>query len=142
MQIFFFGVWLWLNMPSATTYCICKEYPEILLQYHRNDITFLLTKWYRIRYIILRYMTDRLLKLYIKIKNSPTNVSFLDLCKLAEEVGFVFRSKSGSHSIYKHPIYGNIMNFQPDKRNKSKAKKYQVSQLIDFIDDNKVVKEG
>ena len=87
-------------------------------------------------------MTDRLLKLYRKIKESPTNASFSDLCKLAEEVGFVFRNQSGSHLIYKHPMHRNIMNFQPDKRNKSKAKKYQVSQLICFIDDNKIVKEG
>ena len=83
-----------------------------------------------------------MLKLYRKIKKSPTNASFSDLCKLAEKVGFVFRNQSGSHSIYKHPMHGNIMNFQPDKKNKSKAKKYQVSQLIGFIDDNKIVKEG
>jgi len=30
------------------------------------------------------------------------------------------------------------MNFQPDKKNKSKAKKYQIKQLIDFIEDNKL----
>ncbi len=86
-------------------------------------------------------MTDRLLKLYKKVKDSPNNASFSDLCKLAEEIGFVFRNQSGSHSIYKHPNYNQIMNFQPDKRDKSKAKRYQVSQLISFIDDNKIIRE-
>jgi hypothetical protein len=42
---------------------------------------------------------------------------------------------------YKHPIYQKMMNFQPDKNDKSKAKKYQVSQLIDFIDNNELIKE-
>jgi predicted RNA binding protein YcfA (HicA-like mRNA interferase family) len=87
-------------------------------------------------------MTDRLLKLYKKLKGSQNNASFTDLCKLAEEVGFVFRNQSGSHSIYKHPIKRKIMNFQPDKRNKSKAKKYQINQLINFIDENEIIKEG
>ena len=32
------------------------------------------------------------------------------------------------------------MNFQPDKSDNSKAKKYQVSQLIGFIDDNNLIK--
>jgi len=87
-------------------------------------------------------MVDRLLKLYKKLTVSPNNASFTDLCKLAEEVGFVFRNQSGSHAIYKHPKYKKIMNFQPDKKNKSNAKKYQVLQLISFIDDNEIIKEG
>jgi predicted RNA binding protein YcfA (HicA-like mRNA interferase family) len=86
-------------------------------------------------------MTKKINKLYKKLKKSPINAAYNEICQLAQEAGFVFRKQSGSHKIYKHPIYRRIMNFQPDKSDKSKAKKYQVSQLIDFIDNNKLIKE-
>ena len=78
-------------------------------------------------------MTEKKIKLYKKLKKSPTNASFTDICNLAGEVGFDLRNQKGSHKIFKHPVHKNIMNFQPDKRDKSKAKKYQVAQLIGFI---------
>jgi len=81
-------------------------------------------------------------KLYNKAKTSPTNFRFNELCSLAESVGFVFRNQSGSHKIYKHPTLKKIMNFQPDKREKSKAKKTQIRQLLDFIDEFKMIGEG
>ncbi len=83
-------------------------------------------------------MEKRLILLY-KAKASPSNLSFNELCLLAEKYGFSFRKQKGSHKIYKHDQYPQLMNFQPDKRNKSKAKKYQVNQLIDFIENNKLV---
>jgi predicted RNA binding protein YcfA (HicA-like mRNA interferase family) len=89
----------------------------------------------------IKTMTKKILKLYNKLKESPTNASYDEVCQLAEKAGFVFRKQNGSHKIYKHPIYQRIMNFQPDKNDKSKAKKYQVSQLIDFIDNNELIKE-
>ena len=78
-------------------------------------------------------------KLYRKAKESPTNLTYNELCSLAEMVGFEYRRSHGDHKIYKHPKLREIMNFQPDKSDKSKAKMYQINQLIDFIDENKLV---
>ena len=74
-------------------------------------------------------------KLITKARTSPKNLRFNEICLLAEKVGFVFKNQSGDHKIYEHSVHKEvIMNFQPDKRNKSKAKFYQVNQLLDFID--------
>lgn len=73
---------------------------------------------------------DRLIE---KARTSPGNLGFDEICALAESVGFVFRNQTGSHRIYKHPIFGKLMNFQPDKRDGSKAKRYQIRQLLAFI---------
>lgn len=81
-------------------------------------------------------------KLYNKAKTSPTNFKFKELCSLAESVGFVFRNQTGSHKIYRHPIHKLTLNFQPDKRDKSKAKRFQISQLINIIDELKLIKGG
>ncbi len=75
-------------------------------------------------------------KLLHKAKNSPSNFKFTELCLLAEKFGFKFRNQSGSHKIYKHEEYGKMMNFQPNKKDKSKAKQYQIEELIAFIEDN------
>lgn len=68
--------------------------------------------------------------------NSPKNLSFEDLCGLAECYGWVFQRQTGSHRIYMHSDLGNrpgsMMNFQP--RN-GKAKPSQVKQLLDAIED-------
>jgi hypothetical protein len=80
-------------------------------------------------------MSPRRERLFNKATTSPQNLTFDELCALAEEVGFVFRRRNGSHRIYKHPIYGTMMNFQPDNRDKSKAKDYQIKQLLAFIDE-------
>jgi len=78
-------------------------------------------------------------KLYRKAKTSPANLSFYEMCLLAEKAGFVFRRQKGSHILYKHinwvhPTIGARMNFQPDKKDKSKSKRYQIKQLVEFID--------
>ena len=73
-------------------------------------------------------------KLLEKAKRSPTNFTFEEICLLAERVGFVFRRQAGSHRIFKHPLYNAMMNFQPDKRDPSKAKSYQIKQLLNFIE--------
>ncbi len=78
-------------------------------------------------------------KLYDKAKNSPSNLKFVELCKLAEQVGFVLRNTSGSHHIYKRNNPTGMMNFQPDTKDKSKAKQYQIDQLLNFIDDNDLI---
>lgn len=86
-------------------------------------------------------MTKNRIKIYIKLKKSPTNATYSEICQLAEHAGFVFRKQKGSHKIYKHPSLKGTMNFQSDKKDKSKAKKYQVSQLIDFIDRYELIKK-
>jgi predicted RNA binding protein YcfA (HicA-like mRNA interferase family) len=78
-------------------------------------------------------------KLYRKAKESPENLSFTEICFLAEHVGFEFRNQSGSHKIYKHPKIKKMLNFQPDKRDKSKAKKYQAKQLVAIIENNNLM---
>lgn len=73
-------------------------------------------------------------KLLDKARNSPTGITFDELCNLAKKSGFTFRRQNGGHKIYKHPC-GAMMNFQPGKN--GMAKPYQVRQLIDFIDSEK-----
>ena len=70
-------------------------------------------------------------KLHKKAINSPTNLSFKELCSLAEYVGFEFRNQTGSHKIYKHPVINEMINIQPEG---NKAKPYQVRQLLGIID--------
>ncbi len=66
------------------------------------------------------------------------SLPFAELCRLAEDAGFVRDRHKGSHTIYKHPDYildmrlrpSDRMNFQP---NDNKAKPYQVAELVEFI---------
>lgn len=74
-------------------------------------------------------------KLLEKAKNSPNNLRFNELCKLAECYGWVFDRQNGtSHAIYLHPALGNtpgsLMNFQDDS---GKAKRGQIRQLLNAI---------
>lgn len=71
-----------------------------------------------------------------KARTSPQNIRFEEVCKLAEYAGFFFARQEGSHKLYKHETTQSRMNFQPDKREKSKAKVYQVEQLVNAIDDH------
>jgi predicted RNA binding protein YcfA (HicA-like mRNA interferase family) len=75
---------------------------------------------------------DKILK---KAKDSPENLTFNELCSLAEHAGFEFRNQTGSHKIFKHPTIKKMLNLQPDKNDKSKAKKYQIKQLVSYIED-------
>jgi len=75
---------------------------------------------------------DKLLK---KAKGSSENLSFNELCSLAEHAGFEFRNQTDSHKIFKHPTNKKMLNLQPDKNDKSKAKEYQIKQLVAYIDD-------
>ena len=70
------------------------------------------------------------------------NFAYKDLCKLAEHAGFEHRktkkARDGtSHEIYKHPSFQlenrDLMSFQPSWEDSSKAKPYQVNQLVKFI---------
>jgi hypothetical protein len=72
-------------------------------------------------------------KIYQKAQNSAANVTFSEICKLAEAAGYQFRNQKGSHKTYKHPDhpYPRMMNFQ---NNKGMAQPYQVKQLLTAID--------
>jgi hypothetical protein len=76
-------------------------------------------------------------KLLLKAINSPSNLRFEELCKLAEGYGWLLKRQKGtSHRLYENPSLkpeqGRRQNFQSDK---GKAKEYQVKQLLEFIDD-------
>lgn len=78
--------------------------------------------------------TDKLIE---KARSSPKNMRFDEICLLAKRVGFICKSHPGGHKFYQHSFFkDSVMNFQPDKRDKSKAKPYQVRQLLNFIDDH------
>ena len=75
-------------------------------------------------------------KLLEKAKNSPNNVRFEELCRLAECYGWEFKSQGGtSHLLGFNPSLapeqGRRMNFQDCK---GKAKPNQVRQLLAAID--------
>jgi predicted RNA binding protein YcfA (HicA-like mRNA interferase family) len=56
---------------------------------------------------------------------SDANISFKDLCKLLETLGFTERVR-GDHSIYTKPQIEEILNIQPIG---ALAKAYQVKQV-------------
>lgn len=71
---------------------------------------------------------DKLLK---RARPASKAVRFEELCALAECYGFVFARQEGSHRVYKHPTYRDIMNLQNDN---GQAKPYQVRQLLEAIE--------
>jgi hypothetical protein len=64
----------------------------------------------------------------VQMKNSPTNVRFVDLSKVCNHYYGIARHKDGSHRVYKTPWHGdpriNIQN------HRGKAKAYQVKQVL------------
>lgn len=76
---------------------------------------------------------EQFLQLYMQCKRGTNNVSFAELCALAEMAGWIYDRQKGSHKIYRHPKHPKNMNFQSVK---NKAKPYQVRQLLKFIEDN------
>ena len=61
------------------------------------------------------------------------NIRFADICGLLENLGFNLERISGSHHIYSYEGIMELIDIQPDKRDHSKAKKYQIRQIRDFI---------
>jgi hypothetical protein len=83
-------------------------------------------------------------QVYDKIKASPNNVRFEEICAFAESLGFVRkikrgRKKSGTSHNYKylHPKLKEVLNFQ---NNKGQAVPYQVRQLLRIIRDNNLIR--
>jgi len=71
-------------------------------------------------------------KILVKMRLSPFNVRFGDVCRVCDHYFGEPRQKSTSHRIYKvswiYPPLINVQNF------KGKAKDYQVRQVLDAVD--------
>ena len=72
-------------------------------------------------------------RLYEQAQRSPNNLSFSELCALAEGVGFVFKRQRGDHKIYKHPGIRSIESLINLQNRNGQAKPYQVKQLLSLI---------
>jgi predicted RNA binding protein YcfA (HicA-like mRNA interferase family) len=66
------------------------------------------------------------------VKQGGGNISFRDLQRMLEKLGFRLNRVSGSHHIYVHPRVPRPMNVQASGK---EAKPYQVRQLRDMIDE-------
>ena len=71
---------------------------------------------------------------------SDANFSFSDLCQILQILGFEVRIK-GSHHIFSKEGVAEILNLQPQKADKSKAKAYQVKQVRAIILKYKLVNQ-
>jgi len=76
-------------------------------------------------------------KLIEQARNSPNNMRFNDLCKLAELAGFIRRKGGkGSHALFYHPGIPNARDSAiPLQERGGKAKSYQVRELLDLIEE-------
>lgn len=70
-------------------------------------------------------------KLLGRIKHSPTNIRFSDLCRLAETLGFRLKGQRGSHRVYSHPGVKEFLNLQEVS---GQAKPYQVRQFLAIVE--------
>lgn len=61
------------------------------------------------------------------------NIKFRDLQKLLISLGFQQKENNGDHFLYDYPGIRELINIQPDKKDHSKAKSYQVRQIRNFI---------
>lgn len=61
------------------------------------------------------------------------NIKFRDLQKLLMSLGFRQKENNGDHFLYNYPDIKELINIQPDKKDRSKAKSYQVRQIRNFI---------
>ncbi len=62
------------------------------------------------------------------------NINFNELCGFLERLGFKLERISGSHHIFSYENIVELIDIQPDKRERSKAKAYQVRQIRKFIE--------
>jgi predicted RNA binding protein YcfA (HicA-like mRNA interferase family) len=74
-------------------------------------------------------------KLIEKARRSAANIRFEEALALAECLGFERVRTKASHHYFKRAGLEQTINLQPDKRDKSKAKKRQVEQLLKIYDD-------
>lgn len=62
------------------------------------------------------------------------NINFNDLCNLLENLGLNLERIAGSHHIFSYKSVPELIDLQPDKKDHSKAKSYQVKQVRKFIE--------
>ena len=78
-------------------------------------------------------------KLLEKMRQSPKNVRFGDLCSVCDHYFGEARQSGSSHRIYKTPWEGDPrVNIQNDR---GKAKAYQVRQVLKAIEKLEAVKQ-
>lgn len=65
---------------------------------------------------------------------SDGNINFNDLCRLLEHLGLSLERIAGSHHIFAYKNVPELVDLQPDKKDHSKAKIYQVKQVRKFIE--------
>lgn len=68
-----------------------------------------------------------------KAIDSPRNLRFDELCKLAEDFGFSLVGAKGSHHQYVHEGLQRPLTFTEAKGGKAKA--YQVKQFLDALEE-------
>ncbi|MEG4516869.1 MULTISPECIES: type II toxin-antitoxin system HicA family toxin [unclassified Microcoleus] len=71
---------------------------------------------------------------------SDANFSFSDLCQILQILGFDVRIK-GSHHIFSKEGVEEILNLQPQKGDRSKAKVFQVKQVRAVVLNYKLVNQ-
>lgn len=70
------------------------------------------------------------------------NIKFRDLQRLLLALGFEQKENNGDHFLYNYPGIKEIINIQPDKKDRSKAKSYQVRQVRNFLKWNNITVGG
>lgn len=70
-------------------------------------------------------------------RSNPASVSFSDLVRLVEAMGYSFKRQTGSHQIFSAPGMPMI-NLQ---KKGNMAKSYQVEQVLAIIDERGIVIE-
>lgn len=60
------------------------------------------------------------------------NINFNELCKFLDNSGFALERISGSHHIFSYKDVPQLADIQPDKKDHSKAKAYQIRQIRKF----------
>lgn len=80
---------------------------------------------------------ERRRALFRRAKARPQSVTFEELLELAVCYGFTHDRTRGSHRQYvrEDDPYG-MMTFQPDSKDKKMAKRYQVAQLVRFVEEH------
>jgi hypothetical protein len=84
---------------------------------------------------------SKFLKALEKAKRNRKTTKYSELIWLAEHVSFVFDRQNSSHVIYKNELF-NDAEITFVKHSNGIAKKYNVDQLIDFIEEHGLDKRG
>ncbi len=71
---------------------------------------------------------EKLLKKILDGK-SDNNIKFIELCNMLEAYDISLDRIRGDHYIFVDDIMKRIVDIQPDKRDRSKAKAYQIKQI-------------